>query len=166
MRDLLLQQLEIPWSLATRHYFPGVARDEVVVHWEPTSNVVRLRVRDEHYYADWPDEESHPMPDATIGWLLWHIEWWWADAIAGARGEAGQKPTSVPWSGSLQASQQQLTLLHDEWQNVLNTTDLDTACTAPWPTPQPLSTIAAWVNVELMKNVAEIGQILRLHGNQ
>ena len=137
-----------------------------MLHWEPTSNVVRLRKHEGSYYGDWPDEERQPIPDATIGWLLWHIEWWWTDAIAGVRGHTARPPTSVAWSGSLEASRHRLVELHDEWRDLLTTTDLDTTCSAPWPTPQPLSTIASWVNVELMKNIAEIGQLLRLHSNQ
>ena len=27
------------------------------------------------------------MPNATIAWVLWHIEWWLADAISGVRGK-------------------------------------------------------------------------------
>ena len=72
----------------------------------------------------------------------------------------------MPWSGSLEASRQLLAELHDEWRNILTTTDMDATCLAPWPTPQPLSTIASWVNVELMKNVAEVGQLVRLQSNQ
>lgn len=137
-----------------------------MVHREPSSNVTRLRMRDGDHYGDLPDEESDSIPDAAIGWLLWHMEWWWANAVAGARGGARQDPGSVTWSGSLSASRQRLTVLHDEWQEIVTKTELDAMCLAPWPTPQPLATIAAWVNVELMKNVAEIGQLLRLYGNQ
>lgn len=68
-----------------------------------------------------------------------------------ARGELESDPNSVAWSGSLEASRQRLTFLHDEWRSIVTMTDLDTICPAPWPTPQPLSTIATWVNVELMK---------------
>lgn len=164
MRDLLLQQLEIPWSLAARHYLPAI--NAQLVHWKPSTNVVGLRQRAGDFYSDWPDEESEPLPDATIGWLLWHIEWWWTDAIGGVRGGAGRKPADVPWSGSAESSCDRLVTLHDDWQQILTTTDLSTVCTAPWPSPQPLWKIAGWVNVELMKNVAEIGQLLRLSANQ
>lgn len=40
MRALLLQQLSIPWSLATRHYLPALS-DEIA-SWEPFMNVVKL----------------------------------------------------------------------------------------------------------------------------
>lgn len=65
----------------------------------------------------------------------------------------------------MELSVTQITVLHDTWVRLLAMTPLDQVCAGPWPTPQPFSTIAAWVNVELMKNVAEIGQTLRLHGN-
>jgi hypothetical protein len=55
--------------------------------------------------------------------------------------------------------------LHDQWVRILKASDLASTCPAPLPTPQPLVTIASWVNVELAKNVAEIGQLLRLRQN-
>lgn len=164
MRELLLSQLDIPWSLATRYHLPAIKSDEVL-HWAPSANTVRLQLQGDQFYADWPDEENPPLPDTTIGWLMWHIEWWWTDAIGGVRGITARDPSRVAWSGSREASHARLVELHDEWREILTTIDLDTICVAPWPTPQPLSTIASWVNVELMKNVAEIGQLLMLRNN-
>jgi hypothetical protein len=39
---------------------------------------------------DWPDEEHPPLPDATIGWLLRHIEFWWNNAADAAEGHPTQ----------------------------------------------------------------------------
>jgi hypothetical protein len=42
--------------------------------------------------------------------------------------------------------------------------DLDRPVRYPWPEPRSLAQAAAWANQELMKNVAEIGQLRDLHG--
>lgn len=81
MRALLLQQLSIPWSLATRHYLPALS-DEIA-SWEPSMNVVKLADMHGWMIGEWPDEQSEPIPDSTAGWLLWHIEWWESDAVRG-----------------------------------------------------------------------------------
>jgi hypothetical protein len=164
MRKTLLQQLEIVWMLATQHYFPALT-DELA-HWNPSSNAVGLRMRDGAAYPEWPDEKSDPIPDTTAGWLLWHIEWWWSNAIEGVRGGASADPLSFAWSGSAEASRERLDLLHTQWVEILNSTPMDHQCAAPFPTPQPLSTIAAWVNMELMKNLAELGLLIRLRANR
>ena len=150
--------------LAAEYYLPALT--EEFVHWEPSSNVVGLQVLDDAAYPDWPDESGDPIPDTTAGWLLWHMEWWWSNAIEGVRGGPSADPLRFAWSGSAKASRVKLKSLYDEWVEILNTTPMDHPCAAPFPTPQPLSVIAAWVNVELMKNVAELGLLIRLHANR
>lgn len=164
MRELLLQQLDIPWALASGYYLPGLT-DEIA-HWRPSANAVGLVAREGSFYPEWPDEEQEPIPDTTVGWLLWHMEWWWSGAVEGTRGGRSPGPGEFAWSGSAGASRARLTGLHDEWVAILTTSDLSHSCTAPFPTPQPLSEIAAWLNVELMKNVAELGQLMRLRANR
>ena len=164
MRELLLQQLEIPWALASGYYLPGLT-DEIA-HWRPSANTVGLVAREGSFYPEWPDEEQEPISDTTVGWLLWHMEWWWSGAVEGTRGGRSPGPGEFAWSGSAGASRARLTGLHDKWVAILTTSDLSLSCTAPFPTPQPLSVIAAWLNVELMKNVAELGQLMRLRANR
>lgn len=154
-RDLLLQQLEIPWSLATQYCFPALS-DEMV-DWAPSHNSLRR--------GQWPDEQADPIPDATIGWLLWHMEWWWTNAIRGVGDGPLADPHEVPWDRSVAASCTALAGLRDEWVRILSLTDIDRECRWPWESPKPLSDTAAWLNVELTKNVAELGQVVRLHAN-
>ena len=163
MRSLLLDQLEIPWTMATQYVLPRLT--PALLFWEPSPNVLTVRRSAEGWHAGLPESEDPPVPDTTIAWLLWHIEWWWGDALAGAVGRTARQPADVAWSGSLDASVAELHRLHDAWVELLTHHDLAATCAGPWPTPQPLSTIAAWVNVELMKNVAELGRVLRSHDN-
>lgn len=60
MRALLLQQLSIPWSLATRHYLPALS-DEIA-SWEPSMNVVKLAEMHGRMIGEWPGEQSDPIP--------------------------------------------------------------------------------------------------------
>jgi hypothetical protein len=163
MRALLLQQLSIP-SLATRHYLPALS-DEIA-SWEPSMNVVKLADMHGRMIGEWPDEQSEPIPDSTAGWLLWHIEWWWSEGVRGVNGHGSSDPSTHAWSGSVAASCSTLQELHDHWAELLSTTDLDHTRAGPLPSLQPLAVIGAWVNVELMKNVAELGQLIRLHANR
>ena len=159
MRDVLLRQLELVWSFARQFVLDSV--DEDLALWEPSGNVVTVRRVDDGWVADWPDEEHPPLPDATIGWLLWHIEFWWTNAAAAVDGQPTRAPGRVAWSGSTAG----LIAAHDRWLEILGTHDLDALVTGLMPTPRPLSFVAAWVNFELTKNLAEINQLRILHGN-
>ena len=163
-REVLVQQMAIPWALAESWCLPRL--DDAMVHWAPSPHAVGLEARDGGWYPRMPDETAEPIPDVTCAWLLWHVEWWWSNALRGVAGEPALGPDDVPWSGGAGASRATIARLHDEWVAVLASADLDHPCSAPWPHPQPLSLVAAWVNLELMKNVAELGQLVRLHANR
>jgi hypothetical protein len=73
---------------------------------------------------------------------------------------------NVPWPGSAEAARSQLEALSVEWSDLLSgltETDLDRPLAYPWKEPRPLSIAIAWANSELMKNVAEIGNIRLLY---
>lgn len=163
MRTLLLEQLEIPWALASRYILPNLTPAHLF--WEPSRNVVSVKKTPEGWRSQLPESETPPVPDTTIAWLLWHIEWWWGDAVAGVEGRTARAPADVAWSGTLSDSLAELNRLHAAWVEILSQRDLAMRCAGPWPTPQPLSTIAGWVNVELMKNVAELGMVSRAFDN-
>ncbi len=160
MRDLLARQLDIAWSFAREIVIGRVSREAAL--WEPSANVITVHESDEGWVADWPDEESSPLPDATVGWLLWHIEWWWTDAARVCAGQAALSPAERLWSGSTDG----LVAAKREWDAILHSHDLDAEVVGLMPTAQPLWYVAAWVNFGLTKDLAEINQLLTRRANQ
>jgi hypothetical protein len=80
---------------------------------------------------------------------------------------AGRPPrerTDITWPGAGRPTVEWLRSLRTDWLAALvglTDPDLDTTAPFPWP-DDPEYTVAdmvAWVNAELMKNVAEIGQL-------
>jgi hypothetical protein len=55
---------------------------------------------------------------------------------------------------------------HERWVDILNTHDLEALVTEAMPDPRPFAFLAAWVNFELTKNLAEINQLEILHANR
>ena len=94
MRDVLLRQLELVWSFAVQFVLDGV--QEELALWEPSTNVVTVHNAGGEWIADWPDEEHPPLPDATIAWLLWHIEFWWTNAADAAEAIIEDWPEGHP----------------------------------------------------------------------
>lgn len=158
-RALLTRQLDIAWRFAEAFVIDQV--DEDLALWEPSGNACTVRRTEQGWVADWPDEENPPIPDVTIAWVLWHIEWWWTDAAALVEGRPKTPPEEHRWSGGTDG----ILATKAAWDRVLETTDLDQSVSGLMPEPQPLWFVAGWVNFELTKNLAEINHLKLLHAN-
>ena len=158
-RALLQRQLAIMWQFAADFVIDKI--DEELALWEPSTNVCTVHRGPDGWSADWPDEDNGHLPDATIAWLLWHIEWWWADTVERVAGRPGVSPSDHEWSGGTAG----LVTAKLAWDDVLAAADLDALVDWHMPEPQPLWFIAGWVNVELTKNLAEINQLKTLRDN-
>lgn len=113
---------------------------------------------------DWADSEPDPIPVPTIAWLTWHIGWWWSVTTDQLRGRTPPDRADVVWPGDAAATVAWMRALRDEWTHVLDElSDDDLAAEAPFPWQgDPAMTVGhtlAWVNTELAKNAAEIGQL-------
>lgn len=156
---LLEKQLDMIWGFAKSFIVDQV--DLSTALWEPSDNVCTVHRSDCGWVADWPDEETGKLPDATIAWLLWHIEWWLNDTVALVSGQARLPAAKHVWSGSTSG----IVLAKATWDKVLVEIDLDTDIDWHTPNAQPLWAVAGWVNFELSKNLAEINQLQILHAN-
>lgn len=158
-RDLLTWQFELTWALA-RYHLDVLTEDDVL--WEPAGLVWTVhRGADGRWRPDWAEVEPDPIPVPTIAWLTWHIDWWWSTALAHLRGETPPEREDVYWAGSGAAAVARLDALRDAWVAALAEADPDRPSAYPWPADAGLTGthLAGWVNAELMKNVAEIGQL-------
>ncbi|MFC3965836.1 DinB family protein [Nocardia jiangsuensis] len=156
MTDLLRWQFDLTWSLATIH-LDDLTDDDAL--WEPGPLIWTVRPDTGGVWRpDWAETEPSPIPVPTIGWLTWHIDWWWSGALATARGTAAPGPGDVPWAGSTAAAVARLRTLRSEWLAALETLGPDELAepAGAWPS---VAHLVAWVNAELMKNVAELGQL-------
>jgi len=110
------------------------------------------------------------VPAVTIGWLTWHIGFWWTTTLGHCFGSGAPEREEITWPGSLAAAAAWLRGLKDRWRSHLSgltDADLDSTdrtASLPWGGGQTLADVAGWVNVELTKNVAEIGLLHTLHG--
>lgn len=155
----LMKQLELISLFTDQHVFPRI--DDAAAYWEPSPDCITVRQVDGRLVADWPDESAEVLPETTVAWLLWHIEWWWSNTLVVCHGGSPVAPADHDWSGSVNRIQ----ALRDEWAGLLETTDPETVVVGLMPDPTPLWEVAGWVNFELTKNVSEIGQMLTRRAN-
>jgi hypothetical protein len=153
--SLLVEQFDLVWSLASLH-LDALVEDDFL--WQPTSLVWTVHHGDDGLWRpDFAEVELDPIPVPTIAWLTWHIDWWWSTALAHASGQVVPGQTDVYWAGS--GAVPRLRTLAADWRALLTDADFTRPLAYPWDPPKTMGHTASWVNVELMKNVAEIGQL-------
>ena len=160
VRSLLLDQLAIGWALFEYH---AAALTDEDLFWSPSAHQWTMRRIDGEWRPDLADVEPDPVPVTTAAWLTWHIGWWWGTATAHLT--QGPVPGHAGWPGDAASAVRRLGRIHDEWRHALTSTDrLPEESAYPWPagSGKTVADMAAWVNVELTKNAAELGQLLIL----
>lgn len=154
-------QFDLTWRLAAQFHLPDL--DDDMCLWAPAPGAFTVRPDPSGaWQADWNDENPDPPSPVTIGWLTWHVLWWWGELLARAKEEQPRHREDVLWPGSAEATRGELERLSVDWSQLLESltdADLDRAFAFPWPEPRPFAYAAAWANSELMKNVAEVGVI-------
>lgn len=165
MIPLLRWQFDLTWSLLELHLD---ALDEADHLWEPAPGSWTVRPGgDGRWHADWVEPEPDPPPGSTIAWITWHVGWWWGETIARLAGAEPPARAEVTWPGDGTAAVAGLRALRERWIAVLaGLSAADLAAPAPFPwRDRPGRTVAhtvGWVNAELMKNTAELGQLRML----
>jgi hypothetical protein len=158
-RDYLVRQLDTAWQL-TSYHLNGLTTAECL--WRPAA--VGLHVwteEDGHWRADWPDREEYDIGPPSIGWITWHMGFWWSMVLDHSFGAGTLTREQVLWPGTAEEVRAWLEGLHSEWRGALDRLDdaaLQSTEHTRWPfTDRPFGHVIAWANVELTKNAAEIG---------
>ncbi|WP_224388836.1 DinB family protein [Pseudonocardia sp. ICBG1293] len=160
--ELLRRQFHLTWALFEYHL--DRLHDEDML-WEPARLCRTVRRSDDGtWLPDWADTEPDPVPVPTVAWVTWHIGWWWSVATDHLRGRPPRDRTDVVWPGDAASTVAWMRALHDGWTAVLDglaDDDLAAGATFPWGEGADMTVgdTLAWVNTELTKNVAEIGQL-------
>ncbi|GLW10298.1 DNA damage-inducible protein DinB [Microtetraspora sp. NBRC 13810] len=171
---LLRWQLDVSWSLTALN-LEKLTDEECV--WEPAPGSWSVRPQsDGSWAADWAMPEPDPVPMTSVGWVMWHVGFWWDHAYSHTFGDAYASGKTLdftasaavtPWPGSAEAGVAWLTACRDRWAEALDSLtedDLGSTARSGWFAggDLPLGQVLAWVNIELMKNAGEIGLLRRL----
>lgn len=158
-------QFQMAWRLAEVH-LPTLTGEMCL--WEPAARCWSVRrTFDGTWRPDWAETEPDPLPAMSIGWITWHLSWWWSSLLAAVQGDNPLPQDRVAWPGTAAETVQRLRQLSVQWTEQLagfRDADLERPLAYPWPEPRPLKFAVAWANSELMKNVAELGYVRLLYG--
>jgi hypothetical protein len=159
VKATLLTQLETAWAL-TCYHLEGLTTEECLRRPGRVGLHVE-RDADGRWRAQWPEHEGYHLGPASIGWITWHLGFWWSMVLDHSFGDATLTREAVTWPGDADEVRAHLARLHSEWRAAierLDDTDLRSPERTRWPLQgKPFGDIVAWVNLELMKNAAELG---------
>lgn len=158
VRTALDMQLNMAWQLFEYH-MTNLSDEEWL--WRPAARGLHVSDDNGVLRADWPESESYDIGPASIAWLTGHIVYWWSMALDHAFGNAELQRNDVTLPGSVDEVKRRIGDLKEQWVSKLAALeDAELAATklTKWPfTDKPFYTVAAWLNMELMKNASEIG---------
>lgn len=161
---ILKHQLHVTWSLADL-VLDELSDEEALWCPSPRSWTVG-RGADGQWHADWTEPEPWPAPPASIAWIQWHVIWWWSTVLDRSFGDGLLRREQVTWPGASEALAA-IDHLRQRWiarLDSLTESDLLDGALTKWPYTdgRPFSFVAGWVNIELMKNTAEMCQLRRM----
>lgn len=164
VRDVLQFQYQISCQMLDIH-LTGLEDDEFF--WRPASTGLHLVNESGEWRADWPESEGYEIGPASIAWLTWHILFWWSMVLDHSFGDAALTREKIPCPGSAKEAIDRIRQLRKEWQASvarLSEPELHSRARTKWPFgDKPFYELAAWLNLELMKNAAEIGYVRFLY---
>ena len=165
-REYLLRQFDLAWKLLALHLDDLTTADCLR---RPAGRGLHVN-RDAQgvWVADWPEHEGYALGPSSIGWLTWHLCFWWSMVVDHSFDGATLTREEIPWPGDADAVRSRIRQLHAVWRERLaSLTEAELASTVRtrWPfTDRPFGDLVAWVNVELTKSAAEIGYARFLYG--
>jgi hypothetical protein len=158
IRGILGHQLNMGWALLELH-LTGLGDEECL--WRPAERGLHVFHDSGVWRAEWPETEAYAAGPPSIAWLTWHIGFWWSMVLNHSFGDGTLRREDVHWPGGAETTRVWLTGLHDEWVEALAALpdeEFTTSERTRWPfTERPFHRVAAWLNMELMKNAGEIG---------
>ncbi|WP_051251388.1 DinB family protein [Paenibacillus harenae] len=167
IRDTLNFQLQISWQILDIH-LTGLTDDEY--HWRPAAKGLHVSNESGVWRADWPESEAYDIGPANIAWLTWHITFWWSMALDYSFGDGTLSREEVSCPGNIKDTKETIIRLRDKWEAAvaeLPDDELLSSERTRWPfIDKPFHEFAGWLNLELMKNAAEIGYCRFLYASQ
>lgn len=166
VRRVLRRQFDTAWALLSLHLED---LDTAECLWRPARSGLHVHQSpDGTWQADWPEQEGYSLGPSSIAWLSWHIDFWWSMTLDHHFGAGTLTRGEILWPGSADGVRAALAAHRSRWLDILDPGGPIGAAMpeqARWPfRDRPFEDVVAWVNLELMKNAAEIGYVRFLYG--
>ncbi|WP_040982878.1 DinB family protein [Oceanobacillus jeddahense] len=123
-----------------------------------------LKEKNGKWVADLPESENYHIGTPSIAWTLWHITFWWEMVLDHSFGEGTLTKEEIKVHEDVASVKTAIHSLIVKWEEILANLKEEElyskAYTAfPFNNEVAFHHLASWLNLELMKNAAEIGYV-------
>lgn len=112
MKKEVLFQLDIAWQLFEYHCHELTEKEAM---WCKTDQGLQVRKIDGNWNVDWPDTEAYTIGPASIAWTMWHIIFWWKNALSTTRNGKTIAKEEILWPGSVELAINEIRKCHEDW---------------------------------------------------
>lgn len=158
LRDNIIFQFNISRQMLDYH-LSSLLNQEYL--WRASPKGLHINEKEGTWYADWPESEDYDMGTASIAWTMWHIIYWWEMVFDYSFGNGTIQRQDIICYGDVEVAKKKIKSLTDRWEKILielSEEDFLSTEYTKWPfTDMAFHKLASWLNLELIKNAAEIG---------
>ncbi|WP_227995138.1 DinB family protein [Oceanobacillus sp. CFH 90083] len=163
--NALLNNITFQFSISKQlleYHLASLEQEEY--RWCSPNAGLCLREAAGKWIADFPESEAYHIGTPSIAWLLWHITFWWEMVLDHAFGEGTLTKEEIKVHEDVELVKTAIHSLIAKWEEILANIKEEElyskAYTAfPFNNEVEFHQLASWLNLELMKNAAEIGYV-------
>ncbi|AYW50393.1 DinB family protein [Tetragenococcus halophilus] len=159
--DNIKFQFDISKKLLEYH-LDSLSQDEYL--WRSPNCGLYIQEIDGIWHANFPEHENYDLGTPSVAWTLWHITFWWEMVFNHSFGDGTLTKEDINVYENVESVKASINSLIERWLEKLgNVTEeeLYSKCYSKFPFDNTVEfyKLASWLNLELMKNAAEIGYV-------
>lgn len=166
----LLDNINFQFTIAKQlldYHLSSLEQEEYI--WCSPKSSLNIKEVDGKWEADLPDTEAYDIGPPSIAWTLWHITYWWEMVIDHSFGEGRLKKEDIKVIPDVKEIKRHIESLITRWEKILDQLVDDQLhskklSSFPFYNKVEFHKLAAWLNLELMKNAAEVGYARFVYG--
>ena len=159
LKDNIMFQFNISKQLL-KYHLSSLEQEEYL--WCSPKSSLYLKEAEGTWYAELPETEAYDIGTPSIAWTLWHITFWWEMVFDHSFSEGNLTKDDIKVTTDVEEIKAHIYSLVDNWEKKLAQLTNDEFNSKkfskfPFDTQVEFHKLASWLNLELMKNAAEIG---------
>ncbi|WP_103091861.1 DinB family protein [Tetragenococcus halophilus] len=159
--DNIKFQFDISKKLLEYH-LDSLSQDEYL--WRSPNCGLYIQKINGNWYANFPEHENYELGTPSVAWTLWHITFWWEMVFNHSFGNGTLTKEDIDVYENVESVKASINSLIERWQEKLDSVTEEELYSKgyskfPFDNTVEFHKLAAWLNLELMKNASEIGYV-------
>ncbi|GAB2566306.1 DinB family protein [Gracilibacillus alcaliphilus] len=162
-KTALLENITFQFSISKQlleYHLTSLEQEEY--SWRSPNAGLYIQEEGGKWFAKLPESEAYEIGTPSIAWTLWHITFWWEMVLDHSFGEGTLTQEDIKVHEQVESVKTAIHTLIEKWEQILaGVTEEELYSKAyskfPFNNEVAFHQLASWLNLELMKNAAEIG---------